>query len=56
MWMCHTSYVPGQKGCSYFQWAEFDDDGNPPWAMEAKVRENEQIKNNDTSLKGASPE
>lgn len=36
MWMCHANYVPGQDGCSYFSWAEFDDDGEPPWA--AKVR------------------
>lgn len=32
MWMCHTNYVPDQDGCSFFQWAEFDDDGEPPWA------------------------
>lgn len=32
MWMCHTNYVPGKQGCSFFQWAEFDDDGLPPWA------------------------
>jgi hypothetical protein len=31
MWMCHASYTPGQEGCSFFQWAEFDDDGDPPW-------------------------
>lgn len=36
MWMCHTHYIPGQDGCSFFQWAEFDDDGEPPWAE--KVR------------------
>ncbi|KAF2671017.1 hypothetical protein BT63DRAFT_205989 [Microthyrium microscopicum] len=30
-WTCHAHYVPGQDGCSYFQWAEFDDDGYPPW-------------------------
>ncbi|KAL1621938.1 hypothetical protein SLS56_009016 [Neofusicoccum ribis] len=29
MWMCHTSYTPGQEG---YVWAEFDDDGEPPWA------------------------
>ncbi|KAL3955669.1 hypothetical protein ACCO45_011232 [Purpureocillium lilacinum] len=28
-WMCHASNVPGKEGCSFFQWAEFDDDGNP---------------------------
>ncbi|KAF2653424.1 hypothetical protein K491DRAFT_602829 [Lophiostoma macrostomum CBS 122681] len=32
MWMCHTNYVPGKEGCSFFQWAEFNDDGEPPWA------------------------
>ncbi|KAF1979715.1 hypothetical protein BU23DRAFT_103927 [Bimuria novae-zelandiae CBS 107.79] len=34
MWMCYASYVPGQDGCSFFQWAEFNDDGEPPWAKE----------------------
>ncbi|KHN98128.1 GRF zinc finger domain containing protein [Metarhizium album ARSEF 1941] len=28
-WMCHAGNVPGKDGCSFFQWAEFDDDGNP---------------------------
>ena len=37
MWMCHANYVPGQDGCSFFQWAEFDDDGEPPWAARAKA-------------------
>lgn len=32
MWMCYANYTPGQEGCSFFQWAEFDDDGNPPWS------------------------
>ncbi|EON63815.1 hypothetical protein W97_03043 [Coniosporium apollinis CBS 100218] len=32
MWMCHANYTPGQEGCSFFQWAEFNDDGEPPWA------------------------
>lgn len=35
MWMCHVHYVPGQEGCAFFQWAEFDDDGEPPWAASA---------------------
>lgn len=39
MWMCYASYVPGKKGCSFFQWAEFDDDGEPPWAKELKLKE-----------------
>lgn len=32
MWMCYAGYAPGKKSCSFFQWAEFDDDGEPPWA------------------------
>lgn len=31
MWMCYAGYSPGSKGCSFFQWAEFDDDGDPLW-------------------------
>lgn len=31
MWMCHANYTPGKEGCGFFVWAEFDDDGNPPW-------------------------
>ncbi|KAL1879369.1 hypothetical protein VTK73DRAFT_7100 [Phialemonium thermophilum] len=30
-WMCYAGNVPGQEGCSFFQWARFDDDGNPIW-------------------------
>jgi alkylated DNA repair dioxygenase AlkB len=40
MWMCHVHYVPGQDGCSFFQWAEFDDDGEPPWKARAEQDEN----------------
>lgn len=36
MWMCHTHYIPGQDGCGFFQWAEFNDDGEPPWASKVK--------------------
>ncbi|KAL9096328.1 MAG: hypothetical protein Q9165_001325 [Trypethelium subeluteriae] len=36
MWMCHASYTPGQEGCTYFQFAEFDDNGEPPWAERVK--------------------
>jgi alkylated DNA repair dioxygenase AlkB len=28
-WMCYAGNVPGKDGCTFFQWAEFDDDGNP---------------------------
>ncbi|TPX10484.1 uncharacterized protein E0L32_008534 [Thyridium curvatum] len=30
-WMCCGGDSPGEAGCSFFQWAEFDDDGNPMW-------------------------
>lgn len=39
MWMCHVHYVPGQEGCSFFQWAEFDQDGEPPWKERVKQDE-----------------
>ncbi|KAJ5774979.1 hypothetical protein N7457_009875 [Penicillium paradoxum] len=29
MWMCYAGFAPGREGCSFFQWAEFDDDGDP---------------------------
>jgi hypothetical protein len=29
--MCYAGYTEGQDGCSFFQWAEFDEDGRPPW-------------------------
>ena len=32
-WMCYAGNVPGKTGCTFFQWAEFDDDGNPIWDM-----------------------
>jgi hypothetical protein len=51
MWMCHVSYVPGQDGCSFFQWAEFDDDGEPPWAARAEADRERLVKE-----KGASAE
>jgi 2OG-Fe(II) oxygenase superfamily/GRF zinc finger len=30
-WMCHAGNVPGKEGCSFFEWAVFDDDGQPVW-------------------------
>jgi hypothetical protein len=24
--------------CTFFQWAEFDEDGNPPWAMKPGLK------------------
>lgn len=39
MWMCHAGYTPGQKGCTFFKWAEFDDDGEPPWKNKVEQHE-----------------
>ncbi|KAK9422708.1 hypothetical protein SUNI508_00571 [Seiridium unicorne] len=33
-WMCHGGYIPEKENCSFFQWADFDDDGNPSWDKE----------------------
>jgi len=47
MWMCHAGYTPGQKGCSFFKWADFDEDGEPPWKQavaDTKVEEPTKIK------------
>jgi hypothetical protein len=30
-WMCHAGNVPGKEGCTFFMWAEFDEDGEPIW-------------------------
>jgi hypothetical protein len=51
MWMCHTNYVPGQDGCSFFQWAEFDDDGEPPWAERARADQARLAREKEVSLK-----
>ncbi|BCS26215.1 putative CUE domain protein [Aspergillus puulaauensis] len=31
MWLCYMGSKPGKQGCGFFQWAEFDDDGEPLW-------------------------
>ncbi|KIW05762.1 uncharacterized protein PV09_03617 [Verruconis gallopava] len=40
MWMCYAGYTEGQQGCSFFQWAEFDEDGRPPWDKNYKGNAN----------------
>lgn len=30
-WMCYAGSSPGLQGCTFFEWAEFDDEGNPVW-------------------------
>jgi len=34
-WMCHAGNVPGKEGCTYFEWARFDDDGEPIFRKES---------------------
>ncbi|EEH39968.1 GRF zinc finger domain-containing protein [Paracoccidioides lutzii Pb01] len=38
MWMCYAGYAVGHTSCSFFQWAEFDEDGEPVWANEGKAK------------------
>ena len=33
MWMCYAGNTPGKDGCTFFQWADFDEDGEPLWAI-----------------------
>lgn len=41
--MCHAGYTPGNEGCTFFQWAEFDDDGEPPWAKDVECIEKAKV-------------
>ncbi|KAL2871900.1 putative CUE domain protein [Aspergillus lucknowensis] len=43
MWVCYMGSKPGKKGCGFFQWAEFDDDGEPLWKT-AQVKNEEDEK------------
>lgn len=40
MWQCYANIKPGKKACSYFVWAEFDEDGKPPWVEGYKGNSN----------------
>lgn len=31
IWQCSAGQRPGQKSCSWLEWAQFDEDGKPPW-------------------------
>ncbi|OAX82119.1 hypothetical protein ACJ72_03533 [Emergomyces africanus] len=39
MWMCYAGYAVGKTSCSFFQWAEFDEDGEPIWREDGKGKE-----------------
>jgi hypothetical protein len=36
-WMCHAGNVPGKDGCTFFEWAQFSDDGEPIWKERGKT-------------------
>jgi alkylated DNA repair dioxygenase AlkB len=40
VWMCHADSTPGKKSCGFFEWAEFDVDGRPKWAVGFKGNAN----------------
>lgn len=41
MWMCYAGYEPGKTGCNFFQWADFDDDGDPVWDKKQNAHDND---------------
>ncbi|KAF7164460.1 hypothetical protein CNMCM5623_009007 [Aspergillus felis] len=45
MWMCYAGHEPGKKGCTFFQWAEFDDDGEPLWEIKPTEDEAPTLRN-----------
>ncbi|GAD98767.1 conserved hypothetical protein [Paecilomyces variotii No. 5] len=47
MWMCYAGFSPGKAGCGFFQWAEFDDDGEPIWrgGPKSDVQKSDQLSN-----------
>lgn len=49
-WMCHAGNVPEKEkdGCVFFEWAVFDEDGNPVW----KVGKDEKGKIEEGNQKG----
>lgn len=36
MWQCFADRSPGGVSCGHFSWAEFDEDGRPPWVENYK--------------------
>ncbi|KAL4809227.1 hypothetical protein BDV18DRAFT_131523 [Aspergillus unguis] len=45
MWLCYVGAKPGKKGCGFFQWAEFDDDGEPLWDQSQTSQEDVNVPN-----------
>ncbi|KAJ9293817.1 hypothetical protein DTO271G3_7444 [Paecilomyces variotii] len=54
MWMCYAGFSPGRAGCGFFQWAEFDDDGEQIWrgGKKDKVEESDRLSNFVDGIRG----
>jgi hypothetical protein len=39
IWQCHSHYSPEEKGCDFFKWGEFDDNGLPPWVKKEQNKD-----------------
>ena len=54
MWMCHAGNAAqaekGKDGCTFFQWAEFDDDGEPVWGKGSRAADITSPKGNNRDL------
>ena len=37
MWVCIRDRIPGEDGCGFFQWARFDEDGDPIFQSDHSV-------------------
>ncbi|KAH7030878.1 GRF zinc finger domain-containing protein [Microdochium trichocladiopsis] len=48
-WMCHRGNTPQGESCSFFKWADFDDDGNPVWDVARYRKGGRPIESNDTN-------
>ena len=44
MWMCYAGNAAGKESCGYFKWAEFNDDGEPPWTWKTADGNEEAVK------------
>lgn len=50
-WMCYAGNVPGKEGCDFFEWAEFDEDGEPIW-KKGKLKEEKVVGDTHDSSEG----
>lgn len=45
----HAGFTVGQTSCSWFEWADFDEDGKPPWAEGYKGNANLALPGNSSN-------